>query len=132
MDITAALDALGARADVLTEQNRKDLDDKGYTVLPGIIDDEWLEALRTRFEELCKKEGVHAGIEVHQEAGTRRLSDLCNKGPAFDLVYTHPKVLAAIHHVIGRNFKQPPEGLGYDNSPSAHMWRTIAYPNRPL
>ena len=105
MDITAALDALGTREDVLTEQNRKDLDGKGYTVLPGIIDDEWLDALRTRFEELCEKEGVHAGSEVHQETGTRRLSDLCNKGPAFDLVYTHPKVLAAIHHVIGRDFK---------------------------
>ncbi len=34
--------------------------------------------------------------------------------------------------IIGRHFKQPKEGLGYDNSPSAHMWRTIAYPNRPL
>jgi ectoine hydroxylase-related dioxygenase (phytanoyl-CoA dioxygenase family) len=105
VDITAALDALGTCEDVLTDQNRKDLDDKGYTVLPGIIDVEWLEALRTRFEELCEKEGVHAGIEAHQEAGTRRLSDLCNKGLAFDLVYTHPKVLAAIHHVIGRDFK---------------------------
>jgi len=34
--------------------------------------------------------------------------------------------------IIGRNFRQPREGLGYDNSPSAHMWRTIANPNRPL
>ncbi|MYE71050.1 MAG: hypothetical protein F4237_13490 [Gemmatimonadetes bacterium] len=34
--------------------------------------------------------------------------------------------------IIGRNFKQPKEGLGYDNSPVAHMWRTIAFPNRPL
>jgi len=34
--------------------------------------------------------------------------------------------------IIGRNFKQPKEGLGYDNSPSAHMWRTIGYPDRPL
>ena len=34
--------------------------------------------------------------------------------------------------IIGRNFKQPAEGLGYDNSASAHMWRTIANPNRPL
>ena len=34
--------------------------------------------------------------------------------------------------IIGRNFKQPVEGLGYDNSASAHMWRTIANPNRPL
>ena len=34
--------------------------------------------------------------------------------------------------IIGRNFKQPKEGLGFDNSPSAHMWRTIGNPNRPL
>ena len=30
--------------------------------------------------------------------------------------------------IIGRHFKQPKEGLGYDNSPVAHMWRTIDVP----
>ena len=34
--------------------------------------------------------------------------------------------------VIGRQFKQPKEGLGYDNSPVAHMWRSIINPDRPL
>jgi hypothetical protein len=34
--------------------------------------------------------------------------------------------------VIGRNFKQPEEGLGNDSGPSAHMWRTMADPTRPL
>jgi hypothetical protein len=34
--------------------------------------------------------------------------------------------------IIGRHFKQPKEGLGYDNSPVAHMWRTIMFPDRPL
>jgi len=34
--------------------------------------------------------------------------------------------------IIGRHFKQPKEGLGYDNSPVAHMWRTIANPDAPL
>ena len=34
--------------------------------------------------------------------------------------------------IIGRNFKQPKEGLGLDNSPSAHMWRTILWPTRFL
>lgn len=34
--------------------------------------------------------------------------------------------------IIGRHFKQPKEGLGYDNSPVAHMWRTIARPDAPL
>ena len=34
--------------------------------------------------------------------------------------------------IIGRHFKQPKEGLGFDNSPVAHMWRSIATPDRPL
>ena len=34
--------------------------------------------------------------------------------------------------IVGRNFKQPKEGLGWDNSPSAHMWRTIMWPTRFL
>ena len=34
--------------------------------------------------------------------------------------------------IIGRNFKQPEEGLGFDNSPSAHMWRTLIWPTRFL
>ena len=34
--------------------------------------------------------------------------------------------------IIGRNFQQPKEGLGFDNSPVAHMWRTLMYPDNPL
>lgn len=34
--------------------------------------------------------------------------------------------------IIGRNFKEPEEGLGYDSSPSAHMWRTLINPDRAL
>jgi hypothetical protein len=34
--------------------------------------------------------------------------------------------------IIGRNFKQPEEGLGFDNSPTAHMWRTMIMPTRFL
>ena len=34
--------------------------------------------------------------------------------------------------IVGRNFKQPKEGLGYDNSPVAHMWRTIRRPTKYL
>ena len=34
--------------------------------------------------------------------------------------------------IVGRHFRQPREGLGYDGSPVAHMWRTIQFPGRPL
>ncbi|HVZ90997.1 MAG TPA: HD domain-containing protein [Rhizomicrobium sp.] len=34
--------------------------------------------------------------------------------------------------VVGRGFRQPQEGLGFDNSPAAHMWRTIVWPTNFL
>ncbi len=34
--------------------------------------------------------------------------------------------------IIGRHFREPEEGLGFDNSPTAHMWRTIIWPNNFL
>ncbi len=34
--------------------------------------------------------------------------------------------------MIGRNLKQPEEGLGFDNGPVAHMWRTMIWPTKYL
>jgi hypothetical protein len=34
--------------------------------------------------------------------------------------------------VVGRNFRQPAAGLGFDGSPVAHMWRTMIWPNNFL
>jgi hypothetical protein len=52
-----------------------------------------------------------------------------------DLYAFDPKAVVTIDpfiDIIGRHFKQPKEGLGNDNSPVAHMWRTIARPDSPL
>jgi hypothetical protein len=40
--------------------------------------------------------------------------------------------LEEFEDIIGRNFRQPEEGLGYDNSPVAHMWRTLIRPTKYL
>src|SRR5262249_27778003 len=45
------------------------------------------------------------GKEVHQEAGTDRLSDLVNKGEMFEVCFTNPRVLAAIAHVLRNDLK---------------------------
>lgn len=34
--------------------------------------------------------------------------------------------------VIGREFRQPAEGLGNDNTPASHMWRTLRWPCNAL
>jgi hypothetical protein len=52
-----------------------------------------------------------------------------------DLYSFDPKAVVTIDpfiDIIGRHFKQPKEGLGNDNSPVAHMWRTLANPDNPL
>ncbi|MGE5048031.1 MAG: hypothetical protein ACM3PC_05660, partial [Deltaproteobacteria bacterium] len=45
---------------------------------------------------------------------------------------TAPASLEPFVDIIGRHFRQPEEGLGYDGSPVAHMWRTLQFPGRPL
>jgi hypothetical protein len=52
-----------------------------------------------------------------------------------DLYAFDPKSVVSIDpfiDIIGRHFKNPKEGLGWDNSPSSHMWRTLMNPDRPL
>jgi hypothetical protein len=52
-----------------------------------------------------------------------------------DLYAFEPGVVVTIEpflEIIGRNFKNPKEGLGNDGSPVAHMWRAIAMPDNPL
>src|SRR5918996_4135745 len=52
-----------------------------------------------------------------------------------DLYAFDPKAQVSLEpflDIIGRHFKQPKEGLGFDGSPVAHMWRTMMYPNNPL
>ena len=40
--------------------------------------------------------------------------------------------ISEFEDVIGRNFRQPADGLGFDGSPVAHMWRTMIWPNNFL
>jgi hypothetical protein len=52
-----------------------------------------------------------------------------------DLYSFDPNAVVSIDEfedVIGRNFKQPKEGLGFDGSPVAHMWRTMIWPTKYL
>ena len=40
--------------------------------------------------------------------------------------------LEEFEDVVGRHFRQPPEGLGNDNTPASHMWRTLRRPCNAL
>lgn len=105
MEMKKALEELGVHDTTLTDQEKAFLDKEGYLPLHNILSPEQVTALRTRYDELVEEEGEDAGKEVHQEAGTNRLADLVNKGQMFEVCFTHPRVLAAIKHVLGTSFK---------------------------
>jgi hypothetical protein len=74
-------------------------------------------------------EAAYQRIRKHKWYMTARLITI-NDTYAFD-----PSVKVSMDDfvdIIGRNFRQPEEGLGFDDSPSAHMWRTINWPTRYL
>jgi ectoine hydroxylase-related dioxygenase (phytanoyl-CoA dioxygenase family) len=119
-DRVSYLEELGVRHDTLTQAEKDHLDGEGYLRLPAILTAEQVDAFRVRLDELVHAEGDQAGQEVHQEQGTDRLADLVNKGEMFQVCFTHPRVLAAVAHVLQNDLKlsslnareaRPGEGL---------------------
>ncbi len=105
MNISQALTTLGVTEQTLTADEKNFLDTNGYLPLHNILDAAQVNALTARLAQLAAEEGEQAGLEVHQEKGTVRLSNLVNKGEIFEVCYTHPRVLAAIAHVLKGNLK---------------------------
>ena len=105
MEITQALETLGVRETNLTPDEIAFLDWEGYLPLPEILSATEIDALRDQQTKLLSAEGDQAGREVHQEAGTDRLSDLINKGGVFHIILRHPRVLAAVAHVLQNDFQ---------------------------
>ena len=92
----------GVNQATLASGEKADLDRLGYILLPGAVDDAWLGGLRAAFEKTL---GQGSQVGTAKQTGTRHVGDLAYRDAAFDRVYTHPKVLAAAHHVLRRPFK---------------------------
>ena len=90
---------------MLTESARRQLDQVGCLLLPGVMPPELLASLRQRTEELFAEEGDRAGSEFKQEPGARRLANLVNKGRVFEEIILTPPILECVAHILGPHFK---------------------------
>lgn len=84
---------------------RRQLDELGYVLLPGVMNAGLLDGLRARVEQLFASEGEAAGREFKIEPGARRLANLVNKGDVFREIIVHPMVLPLVKHVLGDSVK---------------------------
>ena len=105
MNMQETLKALDVTDTTLNAEEIQQLDEQGYLPLYNILSQDQIMAFRNRLDEITLAEGELAGTEVHQEAGTNRLSNLIDKDPMFDICYSHPRVLAAMNHVLSSDFK---------------------------
>jgi len=90
---------------MLSDFEKRQLDDCGYLALPGLMGPELLREVRARIEELFAQEGAAAGSEFKQEPHARRLANLVNKGEVFERVILTPKLLECMEHVLGPGLK---------------------------
>lgn len=105
MQIQDALKELGVTDNTLTSDEKAQLDRDGFLVVPNVLSADQIALARRRLDLLSELEGADAGKEVHQEAGTARLSNLVDKGNFFSVFFTTPKVLAGIAHVLQGDLK---------------------------
>jgi ectoine hydroxylase-related dioxygenase (phytanoyl-CoA dioxygenase family) len=92
----------GVTDTTLSQFERDALDRDGYIIAVGLVDAAWLKSLRAGFESAGGKDG-HS--PVINDSGTRHINDLVNRDPVFVNVYTHPKILAAVYHMLGCSFR---------------------------
>jgi ectoine hydroxylase-related dioxygenase (phytanoyl-CoA dioxygenase family) len=90
---------------MLSESEKRQLDEVGLLVLNDFISVERCAALNQRLAEIFAALGEHAGAEFKQEPQTDRLANLVEHGELFENAITEPKVLAAVTHVLGPDFK---------------------------
>ncbi|HCN10026.1 MAG TPA: phytanoyl-CoA dioxygenase [Lentisphaeria bacterium] len=115
-NMQTALAELGVHANTLTEEEKTILEEQSFLLLENLMDDVWLEDVRNSYEALMEEKygpfrpetvGKPAadGASRHFNAGTRRWFDMVSEGEVFERMYTHPKVLAAVQHILKADFK---------------------------
>lgn len=90
---------------MLTANEKAQLDNDGYLLLPHFCAEDLCHALRTRIGQIFEQEGQRAGAEFKQEQGSRRLANLVDKGEVFLQVIANPELLTYVRHVLGSEIK---------------------------
>lgn len=92
----------GVTASTLSTTDKETLDREGYVIFRDVIDVDWLESLRAAFEDACARD---SNTTVIKESGTRHIDKLVTRGPDFERVYTHQRLLAGVWHVLQVPFR---------------------------
>ena len=100
-NIDELFEAAGVTDKTLTKADKESLDKQGFLIVTGLLDKKWLEQLRAAFEQLLEEHEKENGQHARQATGTRHVDNLAAHGKIFEDIFTHPKLLAAVRHILG-------------------------------
>ena len=93
--------------EMLSGAERDALDRDGYLNLGPLIDEKQIERMRDRYDTAVDQEGARP--ENAEKKGIARLVDTVvkpiNRDGLLDPIFTHPRLLAAVRHILGLRFK---------------------------
>jgi ectoine hydroxylase-related dioxygenase (phytanoyl-CoA dioxygenase family) len=105
MRVDEILAQFGITEPTLSPGEREALDREGYVIFRDVIDADWLSSLRAAFETAYAKDSTAPVNPVIKESGTRHIDNLVSRGPDFERVFTHPRILAGVYHVLQCPFR---------------------------
>jgi ectoine hydroxylase-related dioxygenase (phytanoyl-CoA dioxygenase family) len=88
------------------DRARRDLDEQGYCIVPGVLGREEIAALKARLVEQAAGERAR-GVAFHDGGASRpnqRVWMLLNKGRVFRDLMLHPIIEALMGHLLGLDF----------------------------
>ena len=86
----------------LRSSSLSELDESGFTVIPGPVPARGLPRLSEAYDAAADKARPE---DIYVGSTTTRIRDFANRGPEFDQLYVYGPLLQASCHTIGRPFR---------------------------
>lgn len=114
----------------------RELDEDGFTIIPGPIPTEDLSQLAAAYDAAITSADPD---DVKVGSSTTRVRDFVNRGPEFDTLYLHPPLLKACCRIINEPFRLstmhartlrpdlPPQNLHVDFASDRRGWTMVGF-----
>ena len=115
---------------------RRELDEHGFTIIPGPVRSEDLAHLSAAYDEAIVT-AVPGDVKI--ASSTTRVRDFVNRGPEFDGLYLHPPILEACGRILNEPFRLstmhartlrpdlPAQDLHVDFARDSHGWTMVGF-----
>lgn len=88
----------------LQDAEKRQLDEKGFLLLEGVLSEEEVTTYRARLLELAAQEREEGFAVIHTNGYGQHVRWLMNKDPLFECLLVHPRVTPVFAYLLGADY----------------------------